>query len=60
MKKIQRDRNDQMKQRQLDSEKLIIRNKTLINEINHRHMNNLKKLQENIHNICFDMGSQKK
>jgi hypothetical protein len=30
MQKIQKDRNDQLKQRQTDSEKLIIKNKSLI------------------------------
>lgn len=38
MQKIQKDRNDQLKQRQADSEKLIIKNKTLINELKNRHL----------------------
>ena len=30
LQKIQKDRNDQIKQRQVDSEKLIVRNKSLV------------------------------
>jgi DNA anti-recombination protein RmuC len=51
LQNIQKDRNDQLKQRKQDSDKLIMRNKSLINEINHKHTEAIKKLYEALHNI---------
>ena len=44
LQNIQKDRNDQMKQRKIDSEKLIIRNRSLVTEINHKHTEAMKKI----------------
>lgn len=44
LQNIQKDRNDQMKQRKQDSEKLIVRNKSLLTEINHRHQEAIKRV----------------
>lgn len=54
LQNIQKDRNDQMKQRKQDSEKLIVRNKSLITEINHRHQDAIKRVYEILHNISVD------
>lgn len=37
LQKIQKDRNDQSKQRMSDSEKLIVKSKTLMTEVKRRH-----------------------
>lgn len=37
LQKIQKDRNDQSKQRSSDSEKLIVKSKSLVSEVKHRH-----------------------
>lgn len=54
LQNIQKDRNDQMKQRKGDSEKLIIRNKALVTEINHKHLESVKKIYEALHNMTLD------
>lgn len=54
LQNIQKDRNDQLKQRKQDSEKLIIRNKSLITEINHKHTDAIKKIYEVLHNLSID------
>lgn len=54
LQNIQKDRNDQIKQRKQDSEKLIIRNKSLITEINHRHAEAIKKIYEALHNMSIE------
>jgi hypothetical protein len=54
LRNIQKDRNDQIKQRKADSDKLILRNRALVNEIHHRHNEAMKKLYESLHNICLE------
>lgn len=44
LQKIQKDRNDHMKQRVGDSEKIIVRNKSLIADVHHRHAEAGKKI----------------
>ncbi len=46
LKRIQRDRNEQLKQRQLDSQRLIQRNKNLLNDLLVKHGYELKKTIE--------------
>lgn len=53
LQNIQKDRNDQLKQRKQDSEKLIIRNKSLLNELNHKHADAVRKIYEALHNISI-------
>ena len=54
LQKIQKDRNDQSKQRMSDSEKLIVKSKTLVTEVKHRHNESLKKLYEALHNVTIE------
>jgi hypothetical protein len=54
LQNIQKDRNDQIKQRKQDSDKLIMRNKALIHDINHKHSEAIKKIYESLHNICLE------
>lgn len=54
LQNIQKDRNDQLKQRKQDSEKLVVRNKTMLNEINHKHSEAIKRIYEALHNISID------
>ena len=54
LQNIQKDRNDQLKQRKQDSDKLIVRNKTLLNEINHKHAEAIKRIYEALHNIHLE------
>jgi hypothetical protein len=37
LKRIQRDRNQQLRQRQRDSQTLIIKNRNIRNDLNHKH-----------------------
>jgi len=46
LKRIQRDRNEQLKQRQVDSQRLIQRNKNLLNDLLVKHTCELKKTME--------------
>ena len=46
LKRIQRDRNEQLKQRQLDSQRLIQRNKNLLNDLLAKHAYETKKTTE--------------
>ena len=46
LKRIQRDRNEQLKQRQVDSQRLIQRNKNLLNDLLAKHACELKKTIE--------------
>ena len=46
LKRIQRDRNEQLKQRQLDSQRLIQRNKNLLNDVLVKHSTETKKTIE--------------
>lgn len=46
LKRIQRDRNEQLKQRQLDSQRLIQRNKNLLNDLLNKHSNEIKRTME--------------
>ena len=58
LQNIQKDRNDQMKQRKTDSEKLIVRNRSLITELNHKHMEAIKKIYEALHNISLENSTK--
>lgn len=53
LQKIQKDRNDQSKQRMSDSEKLIVKSKTLMTQVKRRHTESLKKLYEALHNVSM-------
>ena len=46
LKRIQRDRNEQLRQRQADSQRLIQRNKNLLNDLLIKHAGELKKTVE--------------
>ncbi len=54
LQKIQKDRNDHLKQRQSDTEKMIVRNKSLLTEVDHRHNEALKRVYEALHNLGLE------
>ena len=54
LQKIQKDRNDQSKQRIIDSERLMVKNKTIINDLKHKNNEAVKRLYEVLHNITLD------
>jgi hypothetical protein len=54
LQKVQKDRNDQSKQRTSDSEKLIVKSKALVTEVKHRHNDALKRVYEALHNVTID------
>ena len=54
LQKVQKDRNEHLKQRQSETEKLMVRNKAQLTEIEHRHTEHLKRVYETLHNLNLD------
>jgi hypothetical protein len=48
LKRIQKDRNQQLRQRQIDSQKLIVKNRNIRNDLTHKHQDELKKAVESL------------
>jgi hypothetical protein len=48
LKRIQRDRNQQLRQRQRDSQTLIIKNRNIRNDLNHKHQEEVKRAVESL------------
>lgn len=51
LQKIQKDRNDHLKQRQAETEKMIVRNKTQLAEVDHRFNDTVKRIYEALNNL---------
>lgn len=62
LKRIQRDRNEQLKHRQIDSQRLIQRNKNILNDLinkqNQETKRTLEMLKKTLSNIRKDQGSK--
>jgi hypothetical protein len=54
LQKIQKDRNDHMKQRQAETEKMTVRSKAQLTDIDHRYTDTLKRIYEALHNLGLD------
>lgn len=48
LKRIQRDRNQQLRQRQRDSQTLIIKNRNIRNDLTHKHQEEVKRAVESL------------
>ena len=60
LKRIQRDRNEQLLHRQIDSKRIIQRNKNLINNILKKHELEIKKTKEFLHFLLGTRGKSNK
>ena len=54
LQKNQKDRNDHMRQRQTETEKLMVRSKSQLTEIDHRFSETMKKIYEALHNLGLE------
>jgi hypothetical protein len=54
LQKIQKDRNDHMKQRQTETEKMTVRSKAQLTDIDHRYNDSLRRIYEALHNLGLD------
>jgi hypothetical protein len=59
LQKIQKDRNDHIKQRQTETEKLMVRNKSQLAEIDHRFNETAKRVYEALHNLGLESQKPK-